>query len=236
MYLDLKFYETRCNVVAASGQVAAVLNMKTFRSFTQCQKNLRLRLQATTQLSSWFKQLSGPETGTEPRYCEMNVLVFGYRHEADSAAVRLAAQRLYLQDPDHVPLGFSYENPQCLELPPVHVQIDLPSNSPAVPRLQPTDELGFVQGDKTEIDFDIMLNTFACHDGLVQASAVAQVSTTLLRCMSYTTFTSNANMLLATREKVWTSFCNRSRTLVPHLEAFGYNSKASQSRMVRQCM
>jgi SWI/SNF-related matrix-associated actin-dependent regulator of chromatin subfamily A3 len=163
--------------------------MKAFRSFTESKKACHLRLQANMQLASWLQQPSGSGTATTPRYCALDVLVFGYRHEAEIAAAELASQGFYLQDPDGVPPGFSYENPQCLELPPVDIPLHLPSQDPSIPRAQSLTGLEFVHGNPADVDLDILLDTFACHSGLVQASAVAQVSTSLLRCITYTVMT-----------------------------------------------
>jgi SWI/SNF-related matrix-associated actin-dependent regulator of chromatin subfamily A3 len=236
MYLELTFHGNRCDIVTERGHGVAVLNMKAFRSFTECQKTVYLRLQATVQLAVWSKQVSETGTAANARYCALSVLVFGYRHEAEVAAIQLAGQGFYLQDPDDTPPGFSYENPQCLELPTVHIPLDLELGRFSMSRAYPSTQPEFVHGNTADIDLDKILDTFACHSGLGQASAVAQVSTTLLRYVVSTAPFTNANLLLAIRRKVWTSFYNRNQTFVAHPELSGSSKKVLWLKVARLCM
>ena len=178
--LVLLFAEDRCDVVTPSGHVVAVLNMSSFRSFVRIQREITIRLEGSVQsLLSWQSNVS--QNDADSRCCSIDVLVFGYRSQAEVVAAKLAASSFFLQDPDYIPTGFSYENPQCLDLPDV-APVDLPMLDTSVIRKDvPAIELDLAQDDDFALDFDRILDVFACHDGLVQASAVAQISTALLR-------------------------------------------------------
>ncbi|KAF1840938.1 uncharacterized protein K460DRAFT_389454 [Cucurbitaria berberidis CBS 394.84] len=183
--LGLQFVEGRCDIVAPSGQVAAVLNMKSYRSLLRLQLDTSIRLEASAKPASWLHQTNTSEKIAETRYCSMDVLFFGYRYEADTVATKLAAENFYLQDPDHLPAGFSYENPQCLDLP-ISSYVQPPTaDLSVIPTDLPTQESMLISNsildtdDEFELDFDKLLDAFACHDHLVQASAVVQVSAKL---------------------------------------------------------
>lgn len=107
--------------------------------------------------------------------------MFGYRFEADVVAAKLAASDFFLQDPDSIPDGFCYENPQCLDLPAAPLGALPMIETSAIQRDLPNDDIALTQTDEFDFDFDRILDAFACHDGLVQAPAVAQISTALLR-------------------------------------------------------
>ncbi|CAO2650533.1 Nn.00g018250.m01.CDS01 [Neocucurbitaria sp. VM-36] len=181
----LNFFEGRCDIVLASGQVAAVLNMKSFRSLQRLQQETSIRLTGSSRPASWLQQTTTSEKDADTRYCSLDILIFGYRHEADLVASKLGTEGLYLQDPDNLPEGFVYENPQYLDLPiPNYVQPLLMDHSVSRSEL-PTREamlvpdLNVPPDDEFELDFDKLLDTFACHDDLSQAAAVVQVSAEL---------------------------------------------------------
>lgn len=179
--LELSFAEDRCDVVIPSGQVAAVLNMKSFRSLVSLQIANLIHFEGSVNSQSWLQAIDLSNASADSRYCSIEVLVFGYRFEADEVAAKLAASGFFLQDPDHIPSGFCYENPQCLDLPAISLGALSTIEAPAVQKDLHEDDLALTQTGDFELDFDRILDTFACHDGLVQASAVAQISTALLR-------------------------------------------------------
>ena len=181
----LNFFEGRCDIVVASGQVAAVLNMKSFRSLQRLQQEIPIRLTGSSRPASWLQQIATSDKDAGTRYCSIDILVFGYRSEADVVASKLGIEGLYLQDPDNLPEGFVYENPQCLDLPIATYVQPLPTDHSVMRRELPTreamlvPELNLPTDDEFELDFDRLLDTFACHDDLSQAAAVVQVSAEL---------------------------------------------------------
>ncbi|KAF2726768.1 hypothetical protein EJ04DRAFT_539274 [Polyplosphaeria fusca] len=178
--LKLSFAEDRCDVLAPSEQVAAVLNMKSFRSLVGLQIAHLIRFEGSVNSQSWLQAVDLSNASADSRYSSIDVLVFGYRFEADVVAANLAASGFFLQDPDHIPPGFCYENPQCLDLPAISFGDFSIIEAPAVQEGLPEDDLALTQTDDFLLDFDRILDVFACQDGLVQASAVPQISTALL--------------------------------------------------------
>lgn len=183
----LNFVEDRCDIIAASGQTAAVLNMKSFRALQRVQQETTIRLTGSGRPASGMQQTATSEKDGENRYCSLDILIFGYRYEADAVASKLAAEDFYLQDPDNLPEDFVYENPQFLDLPiPTFTQpiitdhfVDRHDSSTRESMLIPA--LDLPADDEFELDFDKLLDTFACHDDLSQAAAVVQVSAELYR-------------------------------------------------------
>jgi hypothetical protein len=184
--LDLETRGTYCNVVLPSGTSVAILNLTTFRLMSQCQEDLSLRFQASISLSTWYQQLekSGAE-GKSP-YSSIDVLVFGYQHEANAVAAQLAENKLYLQDPEYVPDGYQYLNPQALDLPDILPRsIRLPATTAAAQQRLAHDTTT-LPADSTDVDFDKLLDNFSCRNGLHEIAAAAQVSSTLLRSVDHT--------------------------------------------------
>jgi len=212
--LGLSVTQNRCEVVAFSGEVVGALNMKSFRSLARVQQEVYIRFEGAAKLSSCIQRVNPSESNNDTRYCSIDILVFGYRHDAELVAANLAANDFFLQDPDHVPPGFSYENPQCLDLPDIPGAENLQTNGTIVKKALPTGERVpagdrvQAQDDDFELDYDRLLDDFACHDDLVQATVVAQISTTLLRYATLLHLVSDVNALSATKEKAWISFCN----------------------------
>jgi len=199
--LGLMVTRNRCDVVAPSGQVVAVLNMKSFRSLARVQQEVYVRLEGSAELSSRSQSDNPPGNKKDSQYCSIDILVFGYRHDAELVAVKLAANDFFLQDPDDIPSGFSYENPQSLDLPDMPrteaSQIDRTITKKALL----AGERVLTQVEDFELDYDRLLDNLACHDGLVQATAVTQVSTTLLRYATLLHLVADINAVSATKEK-----------------------------------
>lgn len=172
--------ESRCDVLF-SGEVVGVMNMKTSRPLKSVCQASHIRLAGFAK-PSCPSQSDNTSSKKDLRYCLIDVLIFGHRIHADSIARGLAANNFYLQDPDHTPLGFSYENPQCLDLPNIPEAKD---DSESRMGILPTIDIVQSQNEDSDLDFDRLLDEFACHDDLAQATAVAHVSTPLLRYVTY---------------------------------------------------
>jgi uncharacterized protein YeaC (DUF1315 family) len=154
--------------------------MKSFRSLARVQQEVYVRLEGAAELSSWLQGGNPSENRKDSRYCLIDILVFGYHHDAELVAAKLAANGLFLQDPDHIPPGFTYENPQCLDLPEIPRAEASQIGRIIMKKALPAGGRVLAQENDFELDYDRLLDDLACHDGLVQATVVAQVSTTLL--------------------------------------------------------
>jgi hypothetical protein len=208
--LDLETRGTYCNVIMPSGTSVAILNLTTFRLMNQCQEELSLRFQASVSLSTWYRQLQNSGAEEKSPYSKIDVLVFGYQHEADAVAAKLAESGLYLQDPDYVPDGFQYQNPQALDLPDILPRtIRLPVSTVAVQH-QTAHDTSLLPADSTEVDFDKLLDNFSCRTGLHEIAAAAQVSSALLRSVEDTQCKLHAYSIVAIRKKGLISSCKES--------------------------
>ncbi|KAF2642209.1 hypothetical protein P280DRAFT_396724 [Massarina eburnea CBS 473.64] len=178
--LGLSFTQNRCDILLSSEMVVAVLNMKSFRSLASVQEEVSIRLEGSVKLPIRPQSNNQPKGKKDLRYCSVDILVFGYRDNAELVAAKLAANDFFLQDPNHTPPGFSYENPQCLDLPQILVTKGSQVKRKVVKKTVLERDRVVDQEDDFELDYDRLLDDFACHDDLVQATVVAQVSTTLL--------------------------------------------------------
>lgn len=179
--LGLTVAQNHCEVVAPSKQVIAVMNMKSFQLLARVQQEVHVRLEGTADLPSWLPSDNQPGNKKGSRYCSIDILVFGYRQDAELVAAKLAKNDFFLQDPDHVPPGCSYENPQCLNLPIISAGETTQIDRTIMKESLSAGEMALAQNDDFVLNYDRLLDDFACHDGLVQAKAVVQISTTLLR-------------------------------------------------------
>lgn len=152
--------------------------------------------------------------------------MFGYRSKADTVAAKLAASGFFLQDPHYIPPGFCYENPQYLDLPAISLGAYPTIEAPVAQKEFHADDLALTRTDDFELDFDSILDTFACRDGLTEASAVSQILTPLLR---YTPSTFSKvkllKALLVTRKRAWTLYYSEKQIQRSILELCGNNSK-----------
>jgi hypothetical protein len=176
--LDLEVRGAYCHVISPSGKSAAVLNLTTFRLMNQCQEGFSLRFRASASPRVWYRRLETSKVEGSPPYSTVDVLVFGYQLQADAVAARLAKNRLYLQDPEYLPDGYQYQNPQALDLPDI-----LPQSSllPAGFQEQAAHDTSSLTPNNAELDFDSLLNRFSCSNGLKEVGAVAEVTSVLLR-------------------------------------------------------
>lgn len=232
--LGITIAQNYCEVVAPSKQVVAVLNMKSFRQLARVQKEVHFRLEGAADLLSWLLSDNSPGNQKGSRYCSIDILVFGYRQEAELVAANLATNGLFLQDPDHVPPGFIYENPQCLDLPFMPGAETSQIERTIMEKASPARERVPAQEDDFELDYDRVLDAFACHDGLIEAKAVAQVKTTLLRYTTVLPLVTNFDTLSAIKEKAWISFCNVRAILSPLIEGCGKSKSPIRPKFPHQ--
>jgi hypothetical protein len=179
--LDLEVRGLYCNIILPSGKSIAILNLTSFRLLNRCQEDLALRFQASVPLSAWYQQVESSEADTSPRHSKIDILVFGYQNQADAVAAKLAENKFYLQDPEHVPKGYQYHNPQALDLPDGMPQLKcLPAYTDAKEHHTANGAVPLAISN-AEVDYDKLLDIFSCSKGLIEVTAVAQVSSTLLR-------------------------------------------------------
>jgi hypothetical protein len=219
--LDFETKGTYCNVVLPDGTIVAILNLTTFRLMKRCQEDLSLRFQASISLSTWYQQLQNPSTEGKSLYSKIDVLVFGYQYEANAVAARLAKNRFYLQDPDHVPSGYQYQNPQALDIPDVIPLANRLFASTAAIQNQSAHYTLPLAADFTEVDFDRLLDNFSCSTGLNELSAAAEIVSTLLRLVDYLQRELHAYSIVAIRRRGLISLCKESYTCFRPLKTCG---------------
>ncbi|XPS70549.1 hypothetical protein M3J07_002764 [Ascochyta lentis] len=177
----LSFADDRCNIVAPSGRPAAVLNQASFRLFDRIRRDGLVRVELSEQSLRSLKSTRS-KNETSGRYTHVDMIIFGPRSYADEVATRLASEEVFLQDPDDMPVGFAYENPQTLVLPgnlpvaPARHENQVTSVHVAVPDTSS----GLLDSRGSAVDFENLLNTFACHRDLVQATTDLHILTELL--------------------------------------------------------
>ncbi|KAF2800246.1 hypothetical protein K505DRAFT_293195 [Melanomma pulvis-pyrius CBS 109.77] len=170
-------------MASATGQVVAALNMKTFRSFDNLQQTSSVRFDASIPSQAWYQFSKSFGNNNDSRIAMVNVNIYGYQFDADEVATKLSMASFFLQDPHWIHDTIPYHNPQYFDLPDVFYA-EIPCvESPITPgtQKQPKSKDNIDIGDDGYfLDFDQILYTLACHDGLVQVSAVPQISTNLL--------------------------------------------------------
>ncbi|KAI0577635.1 DNA repair and recombination protein RAD5C, partial [Pyrenophora tritici-repentis] len=176
--LHLTFLESYCEIKACSGGPLGVLNTASFRQLSGLPPEIKIRLTGQLSLANSSHEGNNSKDNDSPRLRSLDVLVFGFRSQAKIAAAKLAANGIYLQEPDQVPWGYVYENPQYLDLPVLPQSDEGSANIISDTRTAGVLHAQSVESE-TDLDFDKMLGTFACHNGLGQATAVGQVSNTL---------------------------------------------------------
>lgn len=128
------------------------------------------------------------EAGT---VAKVSLNIYGPSDTSGEIAVELSRNGLFLQDPDSAIDGCFYSNPQYLELPAQASSCE--ATDDIVPRkglLQgaaqlseakaTTDEISEPVDVDMDINFDRLLDDFARHDGLGQATVDPKIETNLL--------------------------------------------------------
>ena len=86
----------------------------------------------------------------------------------------LAAQGFFLQDPDYIPTGFLYNNPQILKVD-VYYQNGSDMDTHTIQKDLPATDLIFTQSDDFNLDFDRMLDNFACNNEVLWRQTKVQL-------------------------------------------------------------
>ena len=176
--LPLSFEDSRCVLRSHTNSEIATLNTKTFDHLQSIQKSRELELEGVLPVEN-IQSLTSRGLVTT-----VGLNVYGIPEVSDDVAKELSRNELFLQDPDYVSEGTTYENPQCLKLP-AHAMpwqrqdaglndegasngfLVHDSDSPAV-----QEDIG--------LNFDVLLDRFSQHNHLAQAAVDGRIITPLL--------------------------------------------------------
>ena len=185
--LGIRFEETRGVLLSQAKTEVAVLNKDIFTHLSSIQHIKSLEVQALMSmqsLRSLTSRLGYIEKGT---VAKVNLNIYGDHEASDSVAVDLSHNDLFLQEPDRMVNGSTYDNPQSLRLPE-HIKPYVNEES----RLEVSHHsqdgqatpLALVTDDNNDLDFDKLLDRFANHDHLVQATVDGRIRTLLLESVN----------------------------------------------------
>ena len=182
--LPLYFEDSRCVLRSLPDSEIATLNTKTFDQLQSIQKSRQLQLEGvfpSRDISSFADHAGVISPGT---VTIIGLNVYGTPEVSDDVAKELSRNGLFLQDPDYVPEGTTYENPQCLKLP-AHVMPqqrgDFGVNEEGASiasSVHDSDSAGTLE--EFGMDFDMLLDQFSQQNYLVQAAVNSRITTGLL--------------------------------------------------------
>ncbi|KAH8722371.1 SNF2 family N-terminal domain-containing protein [Phaeosphaeriaceae sp. PMI808] len=176
---ELVLLNTHCDLIAPSGHILGVLNMQSYRVFFELQQAAYTWFAGLIDCSSWFTNDGSAIGNSLPRSYSIDVLIFGSRSQAEVVAKKLAANNLYLQDPDYIPGGFVYENPQCINFASIPQVEPCVGAAVIVPDGLTADKSHETLDDEFGVNYEKVVDLFACHNDLIQETAVAQVTSSL---------------------------------------------------------
>jgi hypothetical protein len=187
----LAFGTSSCELRNEAGTAIATLNTKTFNKLTRLQMLEHLEVQGVISMQHIKSLADGAGMVGKGTIVEISVNIYGDLQIAEDVALELSRAGLFLQNPDFLPEGTRYENPQSLRLP-LHVlqHADKPTIS-ATTRytegIMDPISTEVSQGDcpdgaqfDFDVDFACLLDKFAEHDYLVMAPVDSKIETPLL--------------------------------------------------------
>ena len=156
----------------------AYLNTKSFHHLSGLQKAASSEWEALLPVRSLDSLTSRTGAIGPGEIAKLNLNVYGAAKMSDEIALKLARSGLYLQDPDSLPTGSTYENPQYLGLPADTMPY---ANMPDGMHDEEVIAAEFSShGNSYDLDFDALLDRFARHSYLVQATVDSRIMTPLL--------------------------------------------------------
>lgn len=190
LVLDLVSHTSYFELLCEHELSVATINTKTFDQLSSLHelKSLTLEGVLPKRAMQTLADLSGYiKAGT---IAAINLNVYGDPQMSDDIARELGRNKLFLQDPESVPEDIYYSNPQDLELP-AHAISELGADNcvqvgPVGAAAHPPKAGGKLDGNPTadnfdlDLNFDQLLDSFAQHDDLLQASVDSRVQTPLL--------------------------------------------------------
>ena len=179
--LALTFVGPRCVLSSASWEVAT-LNT---HAFDQLQRTV---ISHPLKLEGLLKMHEATRDPRSKRLAPAGIIsvdlnVYGDPEAGCDVAMKLSQHGFFLQDPDYLPEGITYENPQCLKIP-AHLRIcestiadDIGDDTPPTSLAQNMSSQAL---QNAEFDFDVLLDRFAQHNDLAQAVVDSRITTILL--------------------------------------------------------
>ncbi|KAK5407027.1 hypothetical protein LTR20_007467 [Exophiala xenobiotica] len=189
--LSLTFGTSSCELRNEAGTAIATMNTKTFNNLTRLQMLEHLEVQGVISMQHIKSFVDGAGMVGKGTIAEISVNIYGDLQIAEDVALELSRSGLFLQNPDFLPEGTRYENPQSLRLPLHVLQHADKTTTLATTRymegiMDPV-STEVSQGDcsdgakfDVDVDFTCLLDKFAGHDYLVMAPVDSKIETPLL--------------------------------------------------------
>ena len=95
----------------------AVLNTRDFDRLKALQKTYSLNLEGCLEVSKSMRPGGAANQSNESRVKSINVNLYGPPDVSENVAMELSRQDLFLQEPEVIAEGYTYDNPQYLQLP-----------------------------------------------------------------------------------------------------------------------
>ena len=183
--LALSFEDSRCVLRSHTNSEIATLNTKTFDHLQGVQKSRELELEGVFPVEDISSLTCQAGVVSRGLVTTVGLNVYGIPEVSDDVAKELSRNGLFLQDPDYVSEGATYENPQCLKLP-AHAmpwqRQDAGLNDEGARNdfLVHDSDSAAIQED-IGLNFDVLLDRFSQHNHLAQAAVDGRIITPLLK-------------------------------------------------------
>ena len=183
--LPLSFEDSRCVLRSHTNSEIATLNTKTFDRLQSIQKSRELELEGVLPVDDIQSLTCQAGVISRGLVTTVGLNVYGIPEVSDDVAKELSRNELFLQDPDYLSEGTTYENPQCLKLPehtmPWQMQdADLNDEDASIGFLFHDSDSAAIQED-IGLNFDLLLDRFSQHNHLAQAAVDGRIITPLLQ-------------------------------------------------------
>ncbi|KAK5401900.1 hypothetical protein LTR06_010818 [Exophiala xenobiotica] len=189
--LSMTFGTSSCELRNEAGTAIATLNTITLNKLIRLQMLEHLELQGVISMRHIKSLVDEAGMVGKDTITEISVNIYGDIHIAENVALELARSDLFLQNPDFLPEGTRYENPQSLRLPLHVLQHADKTTTSATTRdmdgIMDPISTEVSQGDCSDgaqfdfdVDFACLLDKFAEHDYLVMAPVDLKIETPLL--------------------------------------------------------
>ncbi|KAK5215942.1 hypothetical protein LTR99_001703 [Exophiala xenobiotica] len=189
--LSMTFGTSSCELRNEAGTAIATLNTITLNKLIRLQMLEHLELQGVISMRHIKSLVDEAGMVGKDTITEISVNIYGDIHIAENVALELSRSDLFLQNPDFLPEGTRYENPQSLRLPLHVLQHADKTTTSATTRdmdgIMDPISTEVSQGDCSDgaqfdfdVDFACLLDKFAEHDYLVMAPVDLKIETPLL--------------------------------------------------------
>lgn len=183
--LPLSFEDSRCVLRSHTNSEIATLNTKTFDHLQGIQKSRELELEGVLPIKDIQSLTCQAGVISRGLVTTVGLNVYGIPEVSDDVAKELSRNELFLQDPDFVSEGTTYENPQCLKLPayarPWQRQDAGLNDEGASIGFAVYDSDSAAMEEEIGPNFDVLLDRFSQHDHLAQAAVDGRIITPLLK-------------------------------------------------------